>query len=84
MIDPWHPGETPAEQSARREAYQRLVDAAQRIGLPLARLRDGIREVAHNEAETRRFLADEVYGVPDELLDDMVRIRFSDLEGEGE
>ena len=80
MTEPWHPGETPNEQVARREAYQRLVDAAQRIGMPLARLRDGVRQVAHNEAETRRFLADDVYGVPDDLLDDMVRVRFSDLD----
>ncbi len=80
MTDPWHPGESADEQAARREAYQRLVNAAQRIGLPLSRLRDGLREVAHNEAETRDFLAREVYGVPDDLLDDMVRIRFAELD----
>ena len=80
MTEPWHPGETAEEQAARREAYQRLVDAARRIGLPLAHLRDRIQAVAHNEAETRRFLAEDVYGVPDDLLDDMVRIRFADLE----
>jgi hypothetical protein len=80
MTEPWHPGETPEEQAARREAYQRLVDAAQRIGVPLKTLRDGLKQVAHNESETRRFLAEDVYGVPDDLLDDMVRIRFSELE----
>jgi hypothetical protein len=83
MTEPWHPGETPDEQVARREAYQRLVNAAQRMGVPLAKLRDGIQQVAHNETETRRFLSDEVYGVPDDLLDDMVRIRFAELEDEG-
>jgi hypothetical protein len=82
MTEPWHPGETPEEQASRREAYQRLVDAARRIGVPLQHLRDGLRQVAHNEAETRRFLAEDVYGVPDDLLDDMVRIRFSELEGD--
>ncbi|HEX8276707.1 MAG TPA: hypothetical protein VF615_28975 [Longimicrobiaceae bacterium] len=83
MRQPWEPGETPEEQAARREAYQRLVDAARRVGLPLDQLGSALREVARNETETRRFLADEVYGVPDELLDDMVRVRLADLaEGE--
>ena len=80
MTDPWHPGESPEEQAARREAYQRLVDAARRIGLPLSRLSEGLKQVAHNETETRRFLAEDVYGVPDDLLDDMVRIRFAELD----
>jgi hypothetical protein len=79
-MEPWHPGETPDEQAARRAAYQRLVDAAQRIGLPIARLRTGLEQVARNETETRRFLAEDVYGVPDDLLDDMVRVRFADLD----
>jgi len=82
MRQPWEPGETPEEQQARREAYQRLVDAARRVGLPLERLGSALREVARNETETRRFLAEEVYGVPDELLDDMVRVRLADLGGE--
>ncbi|MEW5928980.1 MAG: hypothetical protein AB1941_16085 [Gemmatimonadota bacterium] len=79
MRQPWEPGETPEEQAARREAYQRLVDAARRVGMPLEQLGSALREVARNETETRRFLADEVYGVPDELLDDMVRVRLADL-----
>ena len=83
MRQPWEPGETPEEQAARREAYQRLVDAARRVGMPLEQLGSALREVARNETETRRFLAEEVYGVPDELLDDMVRVRLADLaEGE--
>ena len=77
--EPWHPGETPAEQAARREAYERLSAAARRVGLSLERLSDVLRQVTRNEAETRRFLADEVYGVPDSLLDDMVRVRLADL-----
>lgn len=82
MRQPWEPGETPEEQAARREAYQRLVDAARRVGLPLERLGSALREVARNEGETRRFLAEEVYGVPDELLDDLVRVRLADLPRE--
>ena len=79
MAEPWQPGETPEEQAARREAYQRLVNAAKRVGLPLERLARAIGEVARSESETRRFLADEVYGVPDDLLDDLVRVRLKDL-----
>lgn len=82
--EPWHPGETPDEQAARREAYERLSAAARRIGLPLERLSSLLRQVAHNEAETRRFLADEVYGVPDTLLDDLLRVRLADLPEEGD
>jgi hypothetical protein len=79
MTEFWYLGETPDEQSARREAYQRLADAARRIGLPLERLAALLRQVGHNESETRRFLADEVYGVPDALLDDLLRVRLADL-----
>lgn len=78
--EPWQPGETPQEEAARREAYRRLADAARRVGVPLERLGRMLREVARNEAETRRFLADEVYGVPDELLDDLIRVRTQDRE----
>jgi hypothetical protein len=79
MAEPWHPGETPEEQAARREAYQRLVNAARRVGVPLERLARALGEVARSEAETRSFLANEVYGVPDDLLDDLVRVRLNDL-----
>ncbi len=77
--EPWHPGETPEEQAARRAAYERLAAAARRVGLPMERLARALREVAANEAETRRFLSREVYGVPDDLLDDLVRVRLADL-----
>jgi hypothetical protein len=32
-----------------------------------------------NEVETRRLLAEEVYRVPDVLLDDVIRVRMADL-----
>lgn len=79
MSTPWSPGGTPEEEAARREAYRRLVEAARRAGLSLERLGALLRQVAGNETETRRFLADEVYGVPDALLDDLVRVRLADL-----
>jgi hypothetical protein len=34
----------------------------------------------HNGVETRRFLAEEVYRVPDAFLDDVIRIRMADLD----
>ena len=44
------------------EHLERLLAAAMRVGVSLDRLSDMLRQVTHNEAETRRFLADEVYG----------------------
>ena len=82
MRQPWVAGETPEEQEARRQAYQRLVDAARRVGLSLEHLGSMLGEVARNETETRRFLSQEVYGVPDELLDDLLRVRLKDLPEE--
>ena len=79
MREPWHPGETPEEQAARRAAYERLASAARRVGMPLGQLQGALRQVMQNEAETRRFLAEEVYHVSDDLLDDLVRIRLADL-----
>lgn len=78
MAEPWHPGETPEEMAARREAYRRLAEAARRVGMPLEKLASMLREVARNEEETRRFLAEEVYGVPDDLLDDLIRVRMAE------
>ena len=83
MSEPWHPGETADEQEARREAYRRLLDAARRVGLSVQNLGAMLGQVAHNESETRRFLADEVYGVPDDLLDDLLRVHLKDLDGGG-
>lgn len=77
--EPWQPGETPDEQDARRQAYERLSAAARRVGLSLERLSHLLRQVTTNEAETRRFLSTEVYGVPDDLLDDLVRVRLAEL-----
>jgi hypothetical protein len=80
MREPWDEGETPDEQEARREAYRRLADAARRVGLSLENRSGMLRQVTHNEVETRKFLADQVYGVPDEYLDDFLRTRMEDAE----
>ena len=82
--EPWEPGETPDEQAARREAYERLAAAARRVGLSLENLGDLLRQVSTNETETRRFLSEQVYGVPDEFLDDLLRVRLADADAGGE
>lgn len=78
---PWSPGESPEERRARAEAYERLAAAARRVGFSLETLHTMLSRVAANEAETRRFLAEEVYHVPDDLLDELMRIRLGDLRG---
>ncbi len=77
---PWSPGDTPEEREARQLAYDRLASSARRVGLPLQTLHDLLAKVADNEHSTRRFLAEEVYGVPDRLLDDLIRVRLADLD----
>jgi hypothetical protein len=79
---PWSEGDSPEEQASRSRAYDRLASAAKRVGVPLEQLHDLLRQVATNEVETRRFLSEEVYHVPDELLDDLVRVRLMDLGSE--
>lgn len=78
MAEPWGPAETPDEEQARREAYRRLADAARRVGLSLESLGGMLRQVATNETETRRFLAEQVYGVPDAQLDALLRARLAE------
>ena len=79
--EPWFEGETPEERQTRREAYERIAKSASRLGLPLERLAALLRQLQTNEAETRRFLAD-IYRVPDDSLDDYLRIRMRDLDDE--
>ena len=79
--EPWFEGESNEERQARRDAYERLAGAAGRLGLPLERLAAMLRQLHANEAETRRFLA-EIYRVPDDSLDDYLRVRLKDLDRE--
>jgi DNA-binding response OmpR family regulator len=76
---PWNAGETPEEEEARRQAYRRLRDAAMRVGVSLERLHALLASVAANEVATRRFLAEEVYHVKDDQLDELMRVRIADL-----
>ena len=79
--EPWFENESNEERQARREAYERIAGSASRLGLPLERLAAMLRQLHANEEETRRFLS-EIYHVPDDSLDDYVRIRMKDLEAE--
>jgi len=45
----------------------------------LRRLSTDMRRVLRNETETRRFLAREVYRVPEDWLDEVIRVRLTDL-----
>lgn len=81
-MQPWERGETPEEAEAREAALRRLSDAARRVGMSLAQLAALLGQVSHNEQETRRFLSDEVYGVPDDALDEYLRVRLADLDDE--
>lgn len=78
----WRGEPDPTEQARRREALERLAAAARRLGVSADRLAALLRGLESNETATRKFLAEEVYGVPDELLDDVVRIRLGEL-GDG-
>lgn len=76
--EPWFENESNEERQARREAYERIAGAASRMRLPLERLDAALHQLYRNEAETRRFLAD-LYRVPDDALDDFLRLRLKDL-----
>lgn len=76
MNDPWNSDLSPEEEARRREALERLAAAARRLGLPRERLAALLRKLHSNEAETRRLLAEEVYGVSEEELDDLLRRNF--------
>lgn len=78
--DRWRGEADPSEQERRQASLERLAAAARRLGVSAERMAGLLRELEKNEVATRRFLADEVYGVPDDLLDDLVRLRLVDLE----
>lgn len=78
--EPWRAGSNPEEEAVRRAALERLAAAARRLGLPRERLAALLRQVESNEEATRKFLSEEVYHVPDALLDDLLRVHLADLE----
>lgn len=77
--EPWFENESNEERQARREAYERIAGAASQMRVPLERLDALLHQLYRNESETRRFLAD-LYHVPDDSLDDFLRLRLKDLQ----
>ena len=57
-----------------------VAGGASGAGVWLNRLGADLRVVLENEVQTRRLLAREVHRVPEEWLDDVMRVRMSDLE----
>lgn len=66
----------------REQAFARLSEMARQAGLPIERLAAALRALERAESDTRRMLAREVYGIPEELLDDVLRVRLSELEAD--
>ena len=79
MDESWRSELTPEAASERQAALERLAAAARRLGLPRERLAALLRQVESNEEATRKFLSEEVYNVPDDLLDDLLRVHLRDI-----
>lgn len=66
-------------------AYRRIVEHLRGLAAggraDLERLRGDLEVVLHNEEATRRLLAEDVYRVPEEWLDDLIRARLREREG---
>lgn len=79
-MDAWR-GESREEHLA---AYRRIMEHLRGLEsgsrANLERLRGDLEIVRRNEEATRRLLAEEVYGVPDGWLDELLRVRLDDLE----
>lgn len=66
------------------EAYRRILERLQELvegnRSVLERLSEDLRTVLRNEEATRRLLSEEVYGVPDGRLDELLRARLEELD----
>lgn len=66
-------------------AYRRIVEQLRVLAegnrAALQRLRADLDIVLRNEEATRRLLSEEVYGVPAEWLDELLRLRLKELGG---
>ncbi len=73
----------PEEEQLR--AYRRIVehlrDLATGSRANLERLKGDLEVVLRNEEVTRRLLAEQVYGVPEGWIDEVLRTRLEELEG---
>jgi hypothetical protein len=62
------------------EPSERFGEGVAEAAFWLGRLDTDLRSVLQNEVETRGQLAREVYGVPEEWLDEVMRVRMSGSE----
>jgi hypothetical protein len=64
------------------EQYRRMLSSLDAVSsggsATLERLAADVKSLLANEVETRRLLAEQVYGVPDEWLDELLRVRLDD------
>lgn len=80
-MEPWK--EEPGEEHLR--AYRRIVEHLRGLAAGsranLERLKGDLEIVLRNEEATRRLLAEEVYGVPEGWLDELLRVRREAPDG---
>lgn len=80
-MEPWNQPAGEEHLAAYRRIVEGLRGLASENQAALERFRDDLRLVLRNEEATRRLLADDVYRVPDEWLDDLLRVRLEELRG---
>lgn len=68
------------------EQHRRMLEGLQRVAgsgsLVISRFAADVRALIQNGIETRRILSEDVYRIPEAWLDEVVRVRLADLEGE--
>lgn len=68
------------------EQHRRMLEGLQQVAgggsLVISRFAADVRALIHNGVETRRLLSEQVYRIPESWLDEVVRVRMADLEGE--
>lgn len=79
-MESWRSGPGEEHLAAYRRIMEQLRGLAELNRGTLERLRDDLEIVLHNEEATRRLLADEVYRVPAEWLDELLRVRREERE----
>lgn len=76
----WNKSDGGWDQHARM--LRQLQGVAHAGTATLTRFAGDVRALLRNGVETRRLLAEQVYQVPDEWLDEVVRLRLNDLSGD--
>lgn len=68
------------------EQHRRMLDGLQQVAgggaRIISRFAAGVRALLENGVQTRRILSEQVYRIPDSWLDEVVRVRMSDLQSD--